>query len=113
MANVKACHKYARISARKVRPFADLIRGMEAGEAMDALKYVHNRGARFLREVLKSAIANADDRDIRNPEALEVVEARVDGGPAYKRLRPAARGAARFIKKRSAHIHVALETPDV
>ncbi|QDT64604.1 50S ribosomal protein L22 [Calycomorphotria hydatis] len=113
MATVRACHRYARISCRKVRPFADMIRGMSAGEAMDALLYVHNRGARFLREVLKSAIANAEEKGARNAEGLTITESRVDGGPMAKRIRPRARGSANVILKRSSHIHVALDAPEL
>lgn len=113
MSLVKACHRYARISATKVRPFADMIRGMSAGEGLDALKYVPNRGARVLEKVLQSAIANAQDRDVRNVEKLKIVEARVDGGPMFKRIRPRARGMAFTIRRRSAHVHVAIEAPEL
>ena len=88
MAEFRATHRYARISATKVRPFADLIRGKTAQEGLDALRYVPNRGARFLEKVLKSAMANAEHRSVRNVEHLIISEARVDGGPMYKRIRP-------------------------
>ena len=105
----EAKHRYARISPRKVRPFADLIRGKGADEALDILRYQPNRGARMLEKVLKSALANAEDRRARNLGALSVVEVRVDGGPMFKRLRPKARGMAAIIKKRMSHISVSLE----
>ena len=57
----KAIHRFARISARKVRPLADLIRGKYADEALDILRYQPQRGARMLEKVLKSAMANAED----------------------------------------------------
>ena len=60
MALVKSTHRYARISATKVRPFADLIRGMSAAQGLNALRYVPNRGARMLEKVLKSALAALD-----------------------------------------------------
>ena len=113
MANVKAIHHGARISATKVRPFADLIRGKTAGEGLNALRYVHNRGARMLEKVLKSAVANAENRNIRNAERLRIVEARVDGGPMFKRMQPHARGMAFVIRKRTAHIHIAIEAPEL
>ena len=113
MAHVKAVHRHARISAYKVRPFADLIRGKTAGEGVLALRYVHNRGARMLEKVLKSALANAENRDVRNADTLRIVEARVDGGPMFKRTQPRARGMAFMIKKRTAHIHVALDAPEL
>ncbi len=113
MAHVKASHKYARISAYKVRPFADLIRGKSAGEGLNQLKFIHNRGARFLEKVLRSAVANAEDRGARNVESLKIVEARVDGGPMFKRIQPRARGMAFGILKRTAHIHVAVDAPEL
>ncbi len=68
MSQVRATHMFARIAPTKVRPFADMIRGKTAEDGLNALKYVPNRGARFLEKVLKSAIANAEDRGVRNPD---------------------------------------------
>lgn len=113
MAQVTATHRHARISATKVRPFADMIRGLTVQEGLDALRYVPNRGARMLEKVLKSAAANAEDRGARNVENLSISEARVDGGPMFKRLRPRARGMAFLIRRRFAHIHVAVDAPEV
>ncbi len=110
----RASHRFARISARKVRPLADLVRGKFADEALDLLRYQPQRGARLLEKVLRSALGSAQDPDQnagRNVkvEQLIVSEARVDGGPMFKRVRPRARGMAFMIKKRFSHIHVALE----
>jgi len=113
MAVVKATHKFARISPTKVRPFADLIRGKTTEEALDALKYLPNRGARILEKVLSSAIANAEDRGARNVMNLKVMLAQVDGGPSFKRYQPRARGMANPIIKRMAHIHVGVEAPEL
>jgi len=109
-----AKHKNARISPRKVRPMADLIRGKFADEALDILQFHPNRGARMLEKVLRSALGNAQDPD-QNPgrtvriDRLVVTDARVDGGPSFKRIRPRARGMAFGVIKRMSHIHVALE----
>lgn len=108
----KASHRNARVSARKVRPLADLIRGKYADEALDVLRYQPQLGARLLEKVLRSAMANAEDRNERDPESLIIIDARVDGGPMFKRLRPRARGMAFTVKRRMSHIHVALETRD-
>ena len=105
----EATHKFARISARKVRPLADMIRGKLADEALNVLRYQPNRGARMLEKVLRSALANAEDRRASNLNSLIVVDARVDGGPMFRRMRPRARGMAAILKKRMSHIHVALE----
>ncbi|WP_437205356.1 50S ribosomal protein L22 [Planctomicrobium sp. SH664] len=113
MSHVRASHRFARISATKVRPFADLIRGMSVQQGLEALKYVPNRGARFLEKVLRSAAANAEDRGARNVDNLPIVDCQVDGGPMFKRMRPRARGMAFVIRRRFAHIHVAIDAPEV
>ena len=113
MSLVRASHRHARIAATKVRPFADLIRGMTVEEGIEALKYEPNRGARFLEKVLRSAAANAEDRGARNVDMLPITEARVDGGPMFKRLQPRARGMAFLIRRRFSHIHVAIDAPEV
>ncbi|MFM7057658.1 MAG: 50S ribosomal protein L22 [Planctomycetota bacterium] len=113
MSAVRATHHFARISATKVRPFADLIRGKTAEAGLLALRYEPSRGARFLEKVLKSALANAEDRGVRNPQRLRIAEARVDGGPMFKRVHARARGMANLIRRRSAHIHVAIEAPEL
>ena len=70
-----------------------MIRGKHADEALDILKYQPQRGARLLEKVLKSALGNAEDLRA-NVESLIVVDARIDGGPMFKRIRPRARGMA-------------------
>ena len=100
----QATHRFARISARKVRPLADLIRGKYADEALDILRYQPHRGARLLEKVLKSALGNAESQRVQNLEELVVTDARVDRGPMFKRIRPRARGMAFMIKKRMSHI---------
>jgi large subunit ribosomal protein L22 len=104
----KAIHRYADMSARKIRPFATLIRGRNADEALELLRFLPNKSARLLEAVLKSALGNAEDRGSRNLDDLVVSEARVDGGPIMKRIMPRARGTAYPIKRRYAHIHVAV-----
>jgi large subunit ribosomal protein L22 len=112
----RATHKYARISARKVRPLADLVRGKFADEALDILKYQPHRGARMLEKVLQSAVGNAQDPDQNKgqrttpAEELVVADARIDGGPMFKRIRPRARGMAYGILRRTAHITVVLKS---
>lgn len=105
----EAVHRFAHISPRKVRPLADLIRGKQADEALDILRYQPNRGARLLEKVIRSAMANAEDRRAPNLAHLIVVDVRIDQGPTFRRLRPKARGMAAVLTKRMAHIHVALK----
>src|SRR5437868_9933143 len=103
-----AKHKYADVTARKLRPFATLIRGKFADEALELLRFLPNKSARLLEAVLKSALGNAEDRGAAAIEDLFVKESRIDGGPIMKRIMPRARGTAYAIKRRYAHIHVAL-----
>jgi large subunit ribosomal protein L22 len=109
-AGYTAVHRFARISARKVRPLANLIRGKHADEALDLLRYQPQRGARMLEKVLKSALGNAEDRRAPNLGDMVVVDARVESAPMFKRVRPRARGMAFLIKKRMSHIRVSLDT---
>ena|ERR1022692_1768649 len=104
----QAKHRFADMNARKIRQFADLIRGMEADEALQVLRFYPNKGARLIEAVLKSAMGNAEDRGARDKDELIVVESRVDGAPTMKRFMPRARGSAYPIKRRYAHIVVTL-----
>ena len=108
----EATHRFARISARKVRPLADLVRGKQADQALTLLRYQPQRGARLLEKVIKSALGNAEDRRATNVKRLVVVDCRIEGGPMFKRIRPRARGMAFMIKRRMAHIRVALDVVD-
>jgi len=106
--NYSATFKHADMSARKVRPYAALIRGRMADEALEMLRFYPNKSARLLEQVLKSALGNAEDRGARNVDDLVVTESRVDGGPIMKRIMPRARGTAYPIKRRYAHIRITL-----
>ena len=108
----KAKHRFADVAPRKMRPLASMIRGMNVDEAMEALKFLPNRGARLIEAVVKSAVGNAEDQGARNIEDLVVQEVRIDGGPMFKRIRPRARGTAFGIKRRLAHIVVSVTDPD-
>jgi large subunit ribosomal protein L22 len=104
----RASHRFADMSARKVRPFAALIRGRNADEALELLRFLPNKSARLLEQVVKSALGNAEDKGARQIEDLVVVEACVDGGPMMKRIMPRARGTAYIIRRRLSHIRVTL-----
>jgi large subunit ribosomal protein L22 len=112
MPTYRASHRFARISSRKLVPIADLIRGRYADDALNILKYMPQRGARMIEKVLKSAMANAEDRGERNVGDMIVFDARGDGGPMFKRLMPRARGMAYMIRRRSAHITIGVTDLD-
>ncbi len=107
----KAKHRFADTGPRKIRLFADLIRGKNVDEALQLLRFYHNRGAKLLLSVVQSAYGNATDRESPDPDGLVVSECRVDGAPMFKRIQPRARGTAFQIKRRMAHIHVTLSDP--
>src|SRR5438067_4085317 len=104
----RAKHRFADVAPRKMRPLAQLVRGKNVDEALEQLKFYPNRGARLIEAVIKSAIGNAEDQGTRNVEDLVVTECRIDGGPMFKRIQPRARGTAFGIKRRLAHIVVAV-----
>ncbi len=104
----KATHRFARTSVRKLLPILDLIRGRYAADALDILKYMPNRGARMIEQVIKSAMANAEDKGEKNSGDLLIMELCGEGGPMFKRLMPRARGMAYMIRRRSSHIRVIL-----
>ncbi len=104
----QALHRYARISPRKAKLTADMIRGCDAQDALNVLKFTPNRAASMISKVLTSAVANANEAEA-DVNALVVVEARVDEGPTLKRWRPKDRGRAHPILKRTSHIIVVVE----
>lgn len=104
----KSVHRFARIAPRKARLIADMIRGMPVDEAMTALAFSKQRGAWYYKAVLKSAIANAEEDDA-DVTSLIVTESRVDEGPTIKRFQPKDRGRAHPIRKRTSHLHLAVD----
>lgn len=106
-----AKHRFADVSAQKMRPFAQLIRGKNVDDALEQLRFFPNRGARLIEAVVKSAIGNAEDQGCQNLDDLIVSVARIDGGPMYKRIRPRARGTAFQILRRLSHIVISVSLP--
>lgn len=105
----KAIGRYLRVSPRKARPVAALVRGKQVEEAMNILKFCPQKGADIIAGVLKSAISNAEENsDYRDISKLKVSEIKIDGGPFLKRFTPRAYGRATPIKKRTSHITVVL-----
>ena len=104
----QAKHRYARISARKVRLVVDMIRGQDVQDALNILKFSPHRAAGMISKVLSSAIASANEAEA-DTEELVVLEARVDEGPTIKRIRPKDRGRAHQILKRTSHITVVVD----
>ena len=106
MVEVAAILKGARISAQKVRLVADQIRGRGVEEALDILEFSGRKGARLLKKVLESAIANAEHNAGSDIDELPISSVFVDEGKTMKRIKPRAKGRADRILKRSCHITV-------
>ena len=104
----RAIHRYAHISAHKAALVATLIRGRRVDDALTALEFSKKRAAWFFKSVLKSAIANAEERDA-DVRSLFVSESRADMGPVLKRWRPKDRGRAHPYWRHTAHLYVTLE----
>ena len=100
--------RFARISARKVKIVADLIRGKKADEALAIVKFTPKASSEIIEKLLKSAIANAENNHGMNRGNLIVSEIYANQGPTMKRIRPAAKGSASRIRKRTSHITIKL-----
>ena len=101
--------KYARISSRKVKILADLIRGKNVDEALAIVKFTPKAASEIVEKLLKSAIANAENNHEMKHENLYVAEIFANQGPTLKRIRPAAKGSAVRIRKRTSHITIVLK----
>lgn len=111
----KAILRFVRVSARKARLVADLVRGKDVAEAIELLSFADKKTAPILKKLVESAVANAEqgarranaDLDI---DQLYVKTVLVDQGPTLRRFRPRAQGRATKILKKTAHITVELAT---
>ena len=108
----KATLRYARISARKVKIVADLIRGKNVDEALAIIKFTPKASSEIIDKLLKSAIANAENNHGMKTQDLYVAEIYANQGPTLKRIRPAAKGSAVRIRKRTSHITIVLKERD-
>src|SRR5918994_938933 len=106
----RASARYVRMAPMKVRRVVDLVRGMQAREALSVLQFAPQAASEPVAKVLASAIANAEHNLQLDPESLVVAVAYVDEGPTLKRFRPRAQGRAFRINKRTSHITVELES---
>ena len=105
----KATVKYARISSRKIAIVANLIRGKNVDEALAILKFTPKAGSEVLEKLLKSAIANAENNNQMNHSKLYIAEIYSNQGPTLKRIRPAAKGSAVRIRKRTSNTTIVLK----
>ena len=111
MDQAQAITKYVRISPRKARLAANLIRGLSVEEAALQLNFCNLKAGRLLKKTLDSAVANAETQLDSRRENLKVVEVRVDDGPTHKRAKSRNRGGRHPILKRTSHFTVVV-SPD-
>ena len=106
--------KYLGVSAQKTRLVVDLVRGRNLGEALAALRYSRKMVARDLEKLLKSALANAQQKDAKlDVDRLFVAKAFVDEAPPQKRARARSMGRIYRILKRASHVSIALDVTPV
>lgn len=104
----RAIAKYIRVSPRKMKPIADLVRGKNVKEAMAILKYTPRKGARIFLKVMQSAVANAENNHEMALDNLYVSQIYANQGPVMKRFKAGSMGRANPVKHRTSHIGVAV-----
>ena len=103
---VSAQLRHAKISPQKARLVADQIRGMGVENALQTLQFSNKKAAGITRQLLESAIANAEHNEGADVDELKVATVIVNEGPVMKRLRARAKGRANRILKRTSHITI-------
>ena len=110
---VRAVAKYIRISPMKVRKLIGSIKGAPVEVGLNKLKFMPQKAAGLVEKVIRSAVANADQKKTMNVDNMVIQNIVVDQGPTLKRFRARARGRGARILKRTSHITVILEEKDV
>ena len=110
----RALEKYLRISAKRMKPIAGLVRNKKVSDAIYILMNINQKGAQILKKVVESALNNAKRLSGKNftEENLFISKLSVDGGPTLKRFRAMSMGRAGVIRKRTSHILVELDVHD-
>lgn len=106
---VKANLRYARVGAQKARLVADAIRGKDVNEAVKILAYMPKKTAVFMKKLVESAVANAEQKKVIDIDNLFVKTVMIDEGPVLKRYRPRAQGRAFQVRKKTSHICLTLD----
>jgi large subunit ribosomal protein L22 len=106
---IKARLRFVRLSPFKLRLVTQTVSGKKVEEALALLRFLPQRGARVVRKVVESAVANAEQRPQVDVDTLFIKGIQVDGGPSLKRFQPRAMGRGNRILKRSSHITVVLD----
>ncbi len=105
----RAIARFVRISPQKIRLVIDQVRGKKVEEALNMLTFAPQKGARILKKVIHSAVANAQENAGMDVDSLYISRAYADEGPTIKRWMPRALGRATRIRKRTSHITVVVD----
>ncbi len=106
----KARMRYLGVSAQKTRLVVDLVRGKNVGDALSILHYTRKHVARDVEKLVKSAVANAQQKDQKlDVDRLVIAKAMVDEGPPMKRARSRSMGRVYRILKKTCHVSIALD----
>ena len=105
----RAIARFVRISPQKIRLVIDQVRGKKVEEALNMLTFAPQKGARILKKVIHSAVANAQENAGMDVDSLYITRAYADEGPTIKRWMPRALGRATRIRKRTSHITVVVD----
>jgi large subunit ribosomal protein L22 len=112
MPEARAILRFVRVPPRKARAVVNLIRGQQVPQALTMLKYTPRAAAKVVEKLLRSAVANAEQKEMGDSEMMWVSQAYVDGGPTFKRFQPRAMGRAFTIHKRTSHITLVVAAPE-
>ena len=102
----KAVERYLRMSPRKIRYVADMIKSRSIEDAIDILSLTPKAAAIVVKKAIQSAVANATENHKMKEEDLFISRILVNEGPTLKRFKPRARGRATRIRKRTAHLSI-------
>ncbi len=105
---MKALTTNVRISPKKAQVVAKIVRGMEAGKALDLLRYMPNKSANLIYKTLESAMANATHNESQDARSLVISTLMIGQGIVYKRGNPISRGRSHRILKRTSNISLEL-----
>jgi len=105
----KAILRHVRISPRKLRLSLDMVRGKQVDQALQILMFNPRKGSAIVAKLLRSAIANARERQSADVDRLWVSGGSVTDGPVMMRYMPAAHGRATPVRKRSSHVTILLD----
>ena len=105
----KAKLRYVRMSPQKARLVVDMIRGKNVQDALNILRFSPQKPADIVAELVKSAVANAEQKGVSDVDSMFVRDISVDQGPALKRFIPRAQGRASKIRKPTSHVQVVLD----